>query len=346
MQLPDQRSEVVRRGSNSSWLRTCERTVRGSAGIRGHVTATRCLGDKCRRLRKVTPFLPPASTPSYWTSNLGRGNRVAIRSRSICGCTTTDSGSPERRLPERQQPDVGATVTTILAPFPRSPCVVGVSTGCVLRSHGQPSWKRVCMADTSGSLSARSRWSLALTWPMILRGQWSRYRRWRLRAIGCDRQERTVHSFGGAPYYGSPYVVATGLTASSGIAATPERSRLLACDLPRKRLPHSVDAHSIRIDWKPFTSVAPIVGITSTSDGRGYWLVASRRWRLQLRRCSPSTARRGTIRLNRPVVGIPSTSEWPGLLVGRFADGGIFSFGDAVSFHGSTGAIRFEPPPR
>ena len=76
-------------------------------------------------------------------------------------------------------------------------------------------------------------------------------------------------------------------------------------------------------------------------DGGGYWLVATRRRDLRLRR-RPVPRRTGGSHLNQPIVGMAAdrtataTGWWPG-------DGGIFAFGDAT-FYGSTGGSHLNRP--
>jgi hypothetical protein len=84
----------------------------------------------------------------------------------------------------------------------------------------------------------------------------------------------------------------------------------------------------------------PIVGMASTRDGGGYWLVASDGGIFSYgdARFSGST---GSIHLNRPIVGMASTSGGGYWLVA--SDGGIFSYGDAP-FYGSTGSIHLNQP--
>ena len=55
-----------------------------------------------------------------------------------------------------------------------------------------------------------------------------------------------------------------------------------------------------------------------------------------------STARPGSIPLNKPVVGMIGSVDGAGYWLVA-SDGGIFSYGDAV-FHGSTGDIALDAP--
>ncbi len=86
---------------------------------------------------------------------------------------------------------------------------------------------------------------------------------------------------------------------------------------------------------------APIVGIASTPDSGGYWLVASDGGVFSF-----GDARfhgsEGGVRLNKPIVGIERTASGNGYWLVA-SDGGVFTFGDA-KFHGSTGALRLNKP--
>jgi beta-glucanase (GH16 family) len=79
----------------------------------------------------------------------------------------------------------------------------------------------------------------------------------------------------------------------------------------------------------------------STADGGGYWLVASDGGIFSFgdAKFYGST---GSIRLNKPIVGMASTTHGGGYWLVA-SDGGIFSFGDAT-FRGSTGAMRLDDP--
>jgi hypothetical protein len=85
----------------------------------------------------------------------------------------------------------------------------------------------------------------------------------------------------------------------------------------------------------------PIVGMASTSDGRGYWNVASDGGIFTFgdARFYGST---GNIALNRPILGMAPTPDGRGYWLVA-SDGGVFCFGDA-QFYGSTGAIRLNQP--
>ncbi len=85
----------------------------------------------------------------------------------------------------------------------------------------------------------------------------------------------------------------------------------------------------------------PIVGMASTTDGRGYWLVASDGGIFNYGDATfyGST---GSIHLNRPIVGMAATADGRGYWLVA-SDGGIFSYGDAT-FFGSTGSIHLNRP--
>ncbi len=76
----------------------------------------------------------------------------------------------------------------------------------------------------------------------------------------------------------------------------------------------------------------PIVGMTPTADGQGYWLVAADGGIFDYGDAGffGST---GSIRLNQPVVGMSVSSDGQGYTLVA-SDGGVFCFGDA-RFYGS-----------
>jgi hypothetical protein len=85
----------------------------------------------------------------------------------------------------------------------------------------------------------------------------------------------------------------------------------------------------------------PIVGMASTPDGGGYWLVASDGGIFSFgdAKFLGST---GAIHLNEPIVGMASTPDGGGYWLVA-SDGGIFSFGDAT-FFGSSGSTPLNEP--
>ncbi len=86
---------------------------------------------------------------------------------------------------------------------------------------------------------------------------------------------------------------------------------------------------------------APIVGMSATPSGLGYWLIASDGGVFSFGDAQfyGST---GGLRLNQPIVAMSATLSGHGYWL-LASDGGVFTFGDA-SFHGSTGSIRLNRP--
>ncbi|MFC3687400.1 hypothetical protein [Aquipuribacter hungaricus] len=84
----------------------------------------------------------------------------------------------------------------------------------------------------------------------------------------------------------------------------------------------------------------PLVGMNVTSTGDGYHLLAADGGVFTFGD-APFHGSTGSLRLNRPVVGMSATTDLGYWLVA--ADGGVFTFGDA-RFHGSTGALRLQAP--
>jgi hypothetical protein len=85
----------------------------------------------------------------------------------------------------------------------------------------------------------------------------------------------------------------------------------------------------------------PIVGMASTPDGAGYWLVASDGGIFAFGDAQFYGSMGGRP-LNQPIVGIASTPDGAGYWLVA-ADGGIFAFGDAL-FHGSMGGLSLNQP--
>jgi hypothetical protein len=85
----------------------------------------------------------------------------------------------------------------------------------------------------------------------------------------------------------------------------------------------------------------PIVGMSASPSGHGYWSVASDGGIFSFgdARFFGST---GALHLNRPIVGMDATASGRGYWLVA-SDGGIFSFGDA-RFFGSTGGLRLNRP--
>ena len=91
----------------------------------------------------------------------------------------------------------------------------------------------------------------------------------------------------------------------------------------------------------PLTLNKPIVGMASTPDGKGYWLVAADGGIFSFGDATFYGSMGGT-RLNQPIVGMASTPDGKGYWLVA-SDGGIFSFGDAT-FYGSMGGTRLNKP--
>ncbi len=89
------------------------------------------------------------------------------------------------------------------------------------------------------------------------------------------------------------------------------------------------------------TPDSPVVGMASTPDGEGYWLVASDGGIFTFGDATfyGST---GALTLNSPVVGMASTPDGMGYWLVA-SDGGIFTFGDA-GFYGSEGGAAVTAP--
>ncbi|HVA02397.1 MAG TPA: hypothetical protein VMU64_01515 [Acidimicrobiales bacterium] len=95
------------------------------------------------------------------------------------------------------------------------------------------------------------------------------------------------------------------------------------------------------LPYLPATPVAPVlaapaVGIASTPDGQGYWLVASDGGVFAFGTAAFDGSMGGR-RLAAPIVGISSTPDGHGYWLVA-ADGGLFAFGDA-GFYGSMGGV-------
>ena len=85
----------------------------------------------------------------------------------------------------------------------------------------------------------------------------------------------------------------------------------------------------------------PIVGMSPTASGDGYWLVAGDGGIFTFGDAAffGST---GSLQLNEPILAMASTPSSRGYWLAA-SDGGIFTFGDAA-FFGSTGAMRLNRP--
>jgi len=86
---------------------------------------------------------------------------------------------------------------------------------------------------------------------------------------------------------------------------------------------------------------AGLVGIASTPDGGGYWLVAADGGVFAYGDAAFHGST-GGMALNAPVVGMAATPDGRGYWLVA-ADGGVFAYGDA-GFHGSTGGMTLNAP--
>jgi hypothetical protein len=86
---------------------------------------------------------------------------------------------------------------------------------------------------------------------------------------------------------------------------------------------------------------APVVGMAATSDGGGYWLVASDGGVFAYGD-AVFHGSAGSLHLNAPVVDMAATPDGGGYWLVA-SDGGVFTYGDAV-FYGSTGGLRLNEP--
>src|SRR6185437_2433962 len=85
----------------------------------------------------------------------------------------------------------------------------------------------------------------------------------------------------------------------------------------------------------------PIVGMASTPDGGGYWLVAADGGIFAFGDAA-FYGSMGGLPLNQPIVGMAATPDGRGYWLVA-ADGGLFAFGDAA-FHGSMGGQPLNQP--
>ena len=86
---------------------------------------------------------------------------------------------------------------------------------------------------------------------------------------------------------------------------------------------------------------APVVGIASTPDGLGYWLVGADGGVFAFGDAEFAGSMGGRS-LNAPIVGMTATPDGKGYWLAA-ADGGVFSFGDAT-YAGSMGGARLNAP--
>ncbi|MGA2837981.1 MAG: hypothetical protein ABSF84_15415 [Acidimicrobiales bacterium] len=85
----------------------------------------------------------------------------------------------------------------------------------------------------------------------------------------------------------------------------------------------------------------PVVGMAQTSDGGGYWMVASDGGVFAYGDAGFHGSA-GNLSLNKPVVGMAATPDGKGYWLVA-SDGGVFAYGDAA-FYGSTGNLHLNKP--
>jgi hypothetical protein len=146
-----------------------------------------------------------------------------------------------------------------------------------------------------------------------------------------------VHSFGGAPFYGS----AGGTTLAApivGITQTPRGDGywLVGADGGI----FSYGAAGFHGSLGSTRLNAPIIGIAATPTGSGYWLAAADGGVFSFGDARYGGGLGGT-RLVAPIVGVAS-SPVAGYWLAA-ADGGVFAFGGA-GFHGSAGGTQLPAP--
>ncbi|MGO9343453.1 MAG: hypothetical protein ACLP6E_13200 [Acidimicrobiales bacterium] len=307
-----------------------ERTVRGLRPFEGMSTVldAAAMGGADAN----TDATPPGGFPaSYWTSNWAGG--VGSPLEAVYLWMYDDGpGSPNVDCQGGNTSGCWGHRDDILAPFTCSPCVMGSAVSTAYQ--GQPSWAEL-MVDTAGSPALAFSWS-DVSWPdststVVGMTATASQGYWLVTADG------SVHSFGGAPNYGSADVP-TG-QAVVGIAATPAGGGYWLVT-SRGDVFAFGDAHYYGGTGNLHLAAA-IVGMTPTHNGEGYWLVGADGGVF----CFGNAGYHGSTgsrRLNKPVVGIAATPNGEGYWLVA-SDGGIFSFGDA-GFHGSTGAMRLYKP--
>jgi hypothetical protein len=104
-------------------------------------------------------------------------------------------------------------------------------------------------------------------------------------------------------------------------------------------LPYLPGSPSAATDQSPLAARA--VGIASTPDGQGYWLVASDGGVFAFGDAGFHGST-GDRRLAEPVVGMASTHDGQGYWLVA-SDGGVFSFGDAAFYGSMGGSALFRP---
>ena len=150
---------------------------------------------------------------------------------------------------------------------------------------------------------------------------------------GLSRGAAAVRTGGTNRYLGSVSHVALSVRSS----AWPRHRRATATgsSRPTAAIFTFGDAKYLRLDGQHALVRHRSSVSASTRSGKGYWLVASRRRRLHLRRRAVPRIDRRHAGSSTPIVGMAATPTGNGYWLVA-SDGGVFSFGDA-KFHGSTG---------
>ncbi len=241
-------------------------------------------------------------------SNFGASGSNTVTQTIGKGLTSTAvSSSPNSSAP--RQPVTFTAKISVIAPG------LGTMSGTVLFTDGVSTLCAGVNLNNAGSASCASRIPITATQSVVARysgnaelagssGSVNQSVTHGYRLLGADGG---VFSFGNAQFYGS----------LPQIGFSPAGSGR----------PHELNA--------------PLVGISSTLDGKGYWLVASDGGVFTFGDAvfHGST---GAMRLNKPIVAMAITPDGKGYWLVA-SDGGVFAFGDAV-FHGSTGAMRLNKP--
>jgi hypothetical protein len=102
----------------------------------------------------------------------------------------------------------------------------------------------------------------------------------------------------------------------------------------------SVDGHVAPLQAFP-AGASPVVGITSTPDGGGYWLVTASGSVFPYGDATFAGSA-GGLHLNQPIVAMARTPDGRGYWLVA-SDGGVFAYGDAT-FHGSAGGLHLNQP--
>jgi len=308
-----------------------ERTARGLRPFEGMATALDSAATSAAA-SDADPTPPAGFFASYWTSNWAGGISSPLEAIYLW---MYDDGpkSPNVNCPHAGASGCWGHRDNILAHFTCAPCVVGAGVSANAYD-GEASWAEL-MSDTTGSPALDFAWSSVSSSvggsrvvgmaADVSAGYW---------LVSADG---SVHTFGGAPSYGSPRLPA-GLSAV-GIAATPNGGGYWIVTSRGNVYAYGDAGYYGGASYLHL--VAPVVGIARTANGLGYWLVASDGGVFSFGDAAFHGST-GDLRLNKPVVGMSAAPGGAGYWLVA-ADGGIFSFGDAA-FHGSTGHMRLNRP--